>query len=278
MTRRPHFPKSASNRALGSLLLVLASVFAGNSPAQAQFWGWSEGKTTQGSGQSATQERTVGGFDKIQLSSQFEVVLRQGAKPSLTLECDDNLLPLIQTEVSNGTLSVYSNVQMRSKSKILVTITFSDLKVLSMGGSGKVEMDDAKLEQLVVNQGGSVGVVLQNLNVNRLVMNAGGSSNIRIDSLQAQQVVLNLGGSARINATGKTKDLSVNVGGSGSVRANGLAAQDVSASVGGSGNVRITALKTLRATVSGSGHIGYSGDAAVTQSISGSGSIKKAAE
>ena len=52
-----------------------------------------------GSGKLQTEARKVSGFQAIALRSSMKLVLRQGAREGVELRADDNLLPLIETQV-----------------------------------------------------------------------------------------------------------------------------------------------------------------------------------
>ena len=64
------------------------------------------GKSTQGSGNIITEEREVSAFNKIHLKGSGKVFLAPGEKQTLVIKTDDNIMPLIETDVSGNKLSI----------------------------------------------------------------------------------------------------------------------------------------------------------------------------
>src|SRR5262249_20664375 len=83
---------------LGSVLLVallitiLGFIFAG--------------RYVIGSGKAQTISRPVAGFTQISLEGQGALTIQQTGTDSLTIEADDNILPLLTSEVSNDRLTL----------------------------------------------------------------------------------------------------------------------------------------------------------------------------
>src|SRR5258705_10697028 len=62
-----------------------------------------------GSGNVTRVDRPVSGFAAVALEGSGEVVITQGASEGLTIEAEDNLLPLITSEVKDGVLRLDFN-------------------------------------------------------------------------------------------------------------------------------------------------------------------------
>src|SRR5438309_7248225 len=54
------------------------------------------GKRVHGNGTIKSEERTVGSFKRVEVSGAAKVMVTQGDKPSVKIECDENLLPYIE--------------------------------------------------------------------------------------------------------------------------------------------------------------------------------------
>ena len=59
---------------------------------------------TRGSGQLASESRPVTGFTKVELSGTGELTIEKTGTESLAISAEDNLLPLLTSEVSGDTL------------------------------------------------------------------------------------------------------------------------------------------------------------------------------
>ena len=61
---------------------------------------------TQGSGHVRSESRAVQGFDQVVLTGSGELAITQGCAESLTIEAEDNILPLLRSDVSSGRLTL----------------------------------------------------------------------------------------------------------------------------------------------------------------------------
>src|SRR5256885_7211495 len=69
-------------------------------------WG---GNHIAGSGNVKTEKRDVGAFASVDVSGAYQVEIVCQKQPGLEVEGDDNILPLVQTYVKNGTLYITSD-------------------------------------------------------------------------------------------------------------------------------------------------------------------------
>jgi hypothetical protein len=173
----------------------------------------------EGSGRIVQQARSVGDFRRIKTYGSEDVEVRFGPTTSLVIAADDNILPLLTSEVDNGTLKLGSRGSFRTRSPIKVWITTPHLEAYQSFGSGR-----AAIHQV-------------NNNSLRLTLN----------------------GSGDLVVTGRTGELDLGVYGSGRARLEGLAARDVKAGMFGSGDATVRATDQLDANVFGSGTLRYVG-------------------
>jgi hypothetical protein len=193
----------------------------------------------RGSGTTLTENRTVSSFSAVQLEGSGNVNIVQGAQQKVEVTGFENLLPIYETSVQNGTLvlkfnSEYHNI---SNNNIMVNITIPALSRIGINGSGVY----------------------------------------RIKNLQGSTFDAEINGSGDIfseNCSYNSAYLKVN--GSGYLRAAGIASNVVEALISGSGKIDVTSSQKLKATISGSGEINYWGNPQdVTSEISGSGKVRK---
>lgn len=236
------------------LLLIAAPMNVAGAASSSWLGG---GERVQGSGKVIKQNREPGRFTALATSVGGGVEIRMGDTESVSVESDDNIVPLIETVVEDGTLRIRPakpNLNLDTRNmKIVVQVR--KLDKISVAGSGAVEVNQLRVESLKINVGGS------------------GSINLR--DLRSEALMVALGGSGGLTASGNVERVQVSIGGSGQVRAERLAARAVTVSIGGSGQATVWASKSLHVSVAGSGDIAYYGDPAVTKSMVGSGSIKR---
>jgi len=210
----------------------------------------------KGSGNITSEERQFDGAQIIELSGSANVYVSLDSTPSLKIEADDNLLPLITTEVQGKKLVIGSKKCYSSKTPVKVYVHVLDLTGLSLTGSGSIE-------------GSSV------FTTEKFDVSIGGSGSVDF-SLKATSVQTELTGSGRIHLQGETKNISVKITGSGNVDVAKLKSENVGVTITGSGNAFVYASEALDVNISGSGSVMYSGEPTnVMKNITGSGSVSK---
>ena len=94
--------------------------------------------STTGSGTLKTETRPVSNFSAIELSGSGNLVIEQTGTESLAIEAEDNILPLLTSDASAGTLHLGekdNNIVMETK-PISYRLTVRDLRSLTVSGSG----------------------------------------------------------------------------------------------------------------------------------------------
>jgi hypothetical protein len=239
--------------AAGLLLVAAPMNIAGAGPLS-----WlGGGERVQGNGKIVKQNREPGRFTALATSVGGNVEIRMGDKESVSVESDENIVPLIETVVEDGTLRIRPvKKDMRLDTRTMrIVVQVRTLDKISVAGSGAVDADQLRVENLGVNVGGS------------------GSINLR--ELRGESLTVALGGSGDLTASGNVERMQVSIGGSGRVRAERLAARTAAVSIGGSGQATVWAAKSLNLSVAGSGDIAYYGDPSISKSVVGSGTIKR---
>jgi hypothetical protein len=256
-----HAMKSPSRHALAVTIniafaaaLFVSAPFA-TTTANAWDWGSGWGKTVSGSGNVKTENRNVANFTGIALSLGATVEVRQGNTESLTIEGDDNILPLIETVVEGASLKIRpleKNTSFRTKN-LKIIVNAKTIESLAIGGSGDIRANTLKTEKLKVS--------------------IGGAGEVRITTLDTDTLSADIAGSGDMSVGGRANTLTSSIAGSGDIKAGKLEAKTVKLSIAGSGAAAVWATEALKVSIAGSGDVKYYGDAKVSKSVAGSGSI-----
>jgi hypothetical protein len=170
-----------------------------------------------GSGNIVTEPRDVSDFTSISLSGSGQLRVEQGDAESLTIAADDNLLPLLTSEVKDGRLSlgVKRGASIRPS-------------------NGDIDLKNIEGKRLDVDVSGS-GSVTASGKVERLGLHISGSGKAKTEGLACQAATVSITGSGNV-VLAAAETLEVKITGSGSVEYVGD--PKVTKRITGSGSVR----------------------------------------
>lgn len=243
-------------RRIGWYLAMAAVFFAALAGWDIRLAHSSGKKTVSGSGVAATQTREVPEFDRILLKSSGHLYLSRADVQSIEISADDNILPLVKTEVKNKVLEISDENYDLKPTVLEFHITLRQLRAITISGSGNVtgknpfRSDDVTLE-----------------------INGSGDMDLPVVAAHLKTLI---NGSGTMTLTGESDDYEALIRGSGDIRAFSLKAQNASVSVAGSGNCSLFVSEWLRADIAGSGDVIYLGRPRVESRIRGSGAVKAA--
>lgn len=214
-------------------------------------------ETLRGHGDTVTRTRTVGDYDQVSMSGEFEVYLTQGPAEDIVLEGQENVLADLKTTTRNHKLEIeFRSKRVKISEPVRVYLTTPNLTSFSISGCNNVHgLNDWKVDNLEISTSGS------------------GSLNLTV--LDANEVKSNISGSGEINLRGNARKHILDISGSGQVKAFDFDTHitDVKISGSGKGNVKVS--DQLKADISGSGKVYYKGSPSVSTTISGSGKVQK---
>lgn len=196
-----------------------------------------------GDGKMNSESRTMSAFNAIDVEGVFNVILDQGDKEAVRVEADENIIPLVLTDVDNNTLKVKlkDDVSIRNIGKVNVYITLKDIQQLTTKGVGSLKcrstlhLKDLKFDCEGVGAS-SLDIVADHLGVTSAVVGA-------------------------LTLTGQARDVKIDHSGVGEIAAFGLKAEDLALTTSGVGAAEVYASATLNINASGIGNVAYKGGA-----------------
>jgi hypothetical protein len=174
----------------------------------------------KGSGIVKTEKRSLASFDSLDVNCFGSIQVHSQGQESLEISGDDNIVPLITTEVENGTLYIRSSKGYNPHDKLEIIVSTPDLKRFVFDGAGEANL-----------------------------------SNIKNDRLE---IVLSAVGS--LSVSGETKEADITLSGVGSLDAKNLHAVNAKVNSSGVGSVDIYATGQLDVKASGVGEVNYYGN------------------
>ncbi len=208
-----------------------------------------------GSGVSKEETRSLDPFHALEASSALQVTVSvtSGAKPSVKIRGDDNLVPLVESLVRDGTLIL----RLKNGSSIspilplLAEVVASELDGVEASGAATIKV-----------KGG--------VKVNRFTANASGAAQVSVEGLDSSQAVASAAGACHVVLSGSAASLKVDASGASEVKAQALQADDAQVSTSGASNVAVLANKSVSGNLSGASQLTLNGSPA-TNTVSTSG-------
>lgn len=196
----------------------------------------------EGNGNVQRQTRDFASFHTVRVDAPFGVDIDcvESGQPSVFVQADDNILPLISTTLQNGVLTVSLDKEVNAnglKSKHLKV-------VVSAPAADKIELL--------------------------------GAGSIQVTNIYRPNCTLELTGVGSIEAAGKTENLAIEAHGVGSISAKHVRAQNARVESHGIGSTSVFASNSLDIDISGIGNLTYYGNPQfVRKSAGGIGSVSK---
>jgi hypothetical protein len=154
---------------------------------------------------------------------------------SVEISGDDNLLPLVSTEVSKGVLRINGKRGYSSREPIKIRISVPNVEFIRMDGAGRMDVTGLKNDNLKIHTNGA----------------------------------------PTIHVAGDTRALEINANGAGKIDTHKLRAATAVIEANGVPTVEVSASDDLNVNVSGPAHVIYHGDPKVTKTVNGPGSVDK---
>jgi hypothetical protein len=194
-----------------------------------------------GSGTVKEEARNVGEFSAVRVEQGISAAISVGAKASVTVSADDNLLPLIRTEVKDGRLNIgLTERHINSSHGLRVTVITPELKAVEGSGGASITVE------------GTTGPTF--------AADGSGGSVITVSKVNAEQVKVSTSGGSRVNLSGKGKDLQVHMSGGSGVKAMDLPTASVQVSGSGGAHAEVAASQSLQADLSGGARVRVKGN------------------
>jgi hypothetical protein len=197
----------------------------------------SDTNTIRGSGRVVTESRAVAGFSAITVSSAARLVIVHSDVESLSVTAEDNILPLVRTEVVGGrlVLELAPGASVSLTRQIVFQVSARTLSAIDASGA--------------------------------VVVEAGG--------LDTDVLSIHVLGASQVTASGAARELRVDLSGSSRCQLEGVAARTAVATASGTSVARLRVADSLAATVTGLSIVEYYGDPQVVANVSGAGAVRR---
>jgi hypothetical protein len=219
---------------LGAALSLLAATAA-----------FAQDEPLTGNGKVVTRDVPVPSFDALKASGVYELKLSQGDKESVKIEADENFQDLFKVRNDGSKLVIEmgdkKNMSIRKSTRLIVYVTFRNLKALDLNMVGSVRSEEALSFSDLRLSNNSVGNVNLKLTANRF-------------DLDNQAV-------GTMTLSGKAQNAVIHNDGVGSLRAGDFVVQTVNIYNDGIGSAEVNAEKELSVKDNSMGRVRNKGNA-----------------
>lgn len=215
-------------------------------------WNW--GKAIKGNGVVVSEKRDLGTFTSVSASSGIDAYIHQGEDCKVKIEAEENIIPVIITEVKNGRLKIYLEGSVNTRKPMVVNIWMSDIKGISASGGSDVY---------------SVGI----LKGDEINLGASGGADIELE-LDVNHVDCTVSGGSDAELSGQAGSCKMQASGGSDIKAYQLMASTCTVSASGGSDAYVNVKDEINLSASGGSDVYYKGDAKIGKmQVSGSSDV-----
>ena len=189
----------------------------------------------KGSGKREAQKREIAPFTSISTEGAFNIEIVCQKTLSVEVEGDDNILPLVTTEVKGNVLQISNSKSYSVNEPVTFRIAVPNLESILADGAGKIQITGVNNDKIQI------------------------SSN----------------GAPSISVSGTTKMVGVDSNGAAKIDTHNLRSAHAVVDTKGASKVDLGVCDKLDVNVSGVSHVTYRGDPVVNKTIHGPGKVEK---
>ena len=197
------------------------------------------GMPITGSGNVVTQEEAISGFDKVEISSAFQVVMIQGETYSVVIRIDDNLLKYLEVVKQGSTLKIGLKTDRTVGATQEAEVTMPALAGLDLSGASRATITGFKSPA-------SLDVDLR------------GASHLGGD-IEAGDARFDVVGASEVTLGGSAGDVDIGASGASTVDLADFPVTDAKVVADGASTVTMNASGTLDVDADGAAHVYYLG-------------------
>jgi hypothetical protein len=210
-----------------------------------------------GSGVPIVEGRDCTGFDGLQVSHAIkaEVEVEVGADFDVRVSGDDNIVPLVETDVLDEELRVRlrPNTRVKCATPLEITIQMPALRDVDVSGASSVIIS-GDVDMQSVEASGASKVVAANVTAGDLDVDASGAS--------------------RIELAGTCESITADASGASTIDLKGLSSSTVAVDCSGASSLHAGITESLSGGASGASTVTYAGETDVAVSTSGASAVK----
>lgn len=216
----------------------------------------------------------VDAFNQLYVGGEYNVTVTTGEDHGFSMSGPQGKIDDTEVTVEDGRLTIKQKDNWDfgwNSDRVDVTITVPMLEEASLGGSGRVSINNIDAAAFKSTLSGSGEINIAEMAADKAELKVTGSGDLEVGDLTAGEVSMTVTGSGDIKAAGTADSIDAGVMGSGDITARELTARIGEFRVTGSGDIRANVTETASGSTTGSGDILISGGAECDGRSTGSG-------
>jgi len=214
--------------------------------------------TVAGSGKVVSKQTEFKDFNRIEVSSAFQVEITRGDSFKTEFKLDDNLMQYLKVNQVGSTLKIGMKSGQRfncGKGCMQAFISMPELRGLELSGATEA--------------------TISGFNSGEVELELSGASSLRGD-FQAEKADMDLSGASRVKLTGSAKNLELDASGASDAELEELVVKIANVDLSGASDVTVNVSESLSVDASGASTLTYLGNATMkSMDTSGASSIRK---
>jgi len=219
----------------------------------------------KGSGNSKREARRVEAFEGVSVHAGIHLNVSIGDQ-SVEVKADDNVLPLVRTEVKDGVLEIGFERQSWTDSfrmisgNVEVTVRTPRLREVDASGGSEARVEAATEASLRLHSSGGSHVSIDKARARTLRIEASGGATVDAAGIDADELSAHGSGGSVLTLSGRAQVADLRFSGGTNVKARSLQVDKLSVSGSGGGEARLRSAETIRGGLSGGStlHVGGS--------------------
>ncbi len=209
-----------------------------------------------GLGRDVEEERNIGNFNGIKVSSGIDISLTQGNKTKLVIRADEDLIDDVNSDVRGGILELSVDRKWFRSGHVEAFITFTDINMIHASAGSDVISDDF-------------------LKFNEIQLEASSGSDIKLE-LEAMEVDIRTSSGSDATLSGSCRDFTARASSGSDIDAYDFEVENAILDLSSGSDVKIWVTGSLEVEASSGSDVNYRGDPKVLNiNASGGSDVKK---
>jgi hypothetical protein len=165
----------------------------------------------KGSGKRELQKREIGPFTSISTEGAFNIEIVCGKDVSVEVEGDDNILPLVSSEIRGNVLRLTNTKSYSVDEPITFKISVPNLEAISADGAGKIQITGVNNDKIQISSDGAPMITVAGT-TKMVGVDSNGAAKIDTHNLRSAHAIVDTKGASKVDL-GVCEKLDVNVSG-----------------------------------------------------------------